>query len=95
MRLNVRAFALACGLLWGVAVLLLTWWIILLDGSSSDPTFLGRVYRGYEITPLGSVIGLLWALADGAIGGAIIAWLYNTLGGSRAVAREAPCQAEG
>ena len=83
MRLNVRAFALACGLVWGVGLFLLTWWIILFDGSSSSPTFLGRVYRGYEMTPVGSLIGLLWGLVDGAIGGAILAWLYNTLGGSR------------
>jgi len=86
MRLNVRAFALACGLLWGVGLFLLTWWIILLDGSSSSPTFLGRVYRGYEMTPVGSLVGLLWGLFDGAIGGAILAWLYNALGGSRSVA---------
>ena len=83
MRLNVRAFALACGLLWGAGLFLLTWWIILFDGPSSDLTFFGRVYRGYEVTPVGSVVGLVWALVDGAIGGAIFAWLYNALGGSR------------
>ncbi len=86
MRLNVRAFALACGLVWGVGLFLLTWWIILFDGSSSSPTFLGRVYRGYEMTPVGSLIGLLWGLVDGAVGGAILAWLYNALGGSRSAA---------
>ena len=89
MKLDVRAFALACGLLWGACILLLTWWVILLDGPSSAPTFLGRVYRGYEMTPLGSIIGLVWALVDGAIGGAILAWLYNTLRGSKSAARGA------
>ena len=79
MRIEIRAFALACGLLWGAAVFLVTWWIILLDGSSSDPVFLGRIYRGYAVTPIGSVVGLAWALVDGAIGGAILAWLYNSL----------------
>ena len=83
MRLNVRAFALTCGLLLGVGLFFLTWWIIWFDGPSSDPTFLGRVYRGYEVTPVGSVVGLVWALIDGAIGGAIFAWLYNSLRGSR------------
>lgn len=79
MKLNVKAFALACGLLWAACLFLCTWWIILLDGSSADPTFIGRVYRGYAVTPLGSLIGLAWGLIDGAIGGAIFAWLYNTL----------------
>ena len=79
MKLNVKAFALACGLLWGVGLLLITWWIILFDGQHTGQLFLGRIYRGYTITPLGSVIGLAWALVDGIIGGAVLAWLYNKL----------------
>ncbi|MBN2170615.1 MAG: bacteriophage holin [Candidatus Krumholzibacteriota bacterium] len=89
MRLNVRAFALACGLLWGVGLFLATWWIILFDGASSGSLFLGRLYRGYTVTPIGSLIGLVWALVDGFIGGALLAWLYNLLGGSRAAASKA------
>jgi len=83
MKLNVKAFAIACGLIWGLGLLVLTWWIIAFDGSSQTPTFIGRVYRGYAFTPAGSVIGMLWGLADGAIGGAIFAWLYNRLAGAR------------
>lgn len=79
MKLNVKAFAAACGLLWGLGLLLLTWWIIAFDGSTGEATFIGKVYRGYNISPVGSLIGLVWALPDGAIGGAIFAWLYNTL----------------
>jgi len=79
MKLNVKAFALTCGLVWGLGILVLTWWIIAFEGAARDVTFLGRVYRGYNISPLGSVIGLVWALADGAIGGAIFAWLYNLI----------------
>jgi hypothetical protein len=79
MKLDVKAFALACGLVWGAVLFLSTWWLIALDGSSLDITFLGRVYRGYTITPLGSVIGFIWALVDGIIGGAILAWVYNKL----------------
>ena len=77
MKLNVKAFALTCGLVWGVALFLLTWWIITFDGSTSDPGLIGRLYRGYRITPAGSFIGLLWAFGDGLIFGAIFAWLYN------------------
>ncbi len=54
-----------------------TWWIIALDGSSDGATFIGSLYRGYSITPLGSIIGLAWAAVDGLVGGAIFAWLYN------------------
>ncbi|MHC4193491.1 MAG: bacteriophage holin [Planctomycetota bacterium] len=77
MKLNWRALALTCGLVWGIGILLITWWIIAFDGTTEYATFLGRVYRGYNISPLGSVIGLVWGLLDGAIGGAIFAWVYN------------------
>ena len=79
MKLNVKAFALACGLVWGVGLFLLTWWIIALDGATGEITFLGRIYRGYNISPVGSIVGLVWALIDGAIAGAIFAWLYNLI----------------
>ncbi len=81
MRLNVRAFALTCALVWGLGLFFLTWWIIAFDGATGEATFVGRIYRGYTLSPMGSVVGLLWALADGLIGGAIFAWLYNVLAG--------------
>ncbi len=85
MKLNVKAFSLTCGLFWGLGLFFLTWWIILFEGSTNDITFIGRCYRGFNISPLGSVIGLIWAFADGAIGGAIFAWLYNLIAGKSKV----------
>ena len=79
MKLTIKAFALACGLVWGLGLFLLTWWIIAIEGVTEEVPFIGRIYRGYNITPLGSFIGLIWALIDGAIGGAIFAWLYNLI----------------
>jgi hypothetical protein len=77
MQLNVRAFSVTCGLIWGFGLLFITWWIIFFDGASGAPTLLGKVYRGYNISIGGSLIGFVWALVDGVIGGAIFAWLYN------------------
>ena len=79
MKLNVKAFALAFGLVWGLGLFILTWWIIAFEGVTNEITVIGRLYRGYNISPLGSVIGLIWALVDGSIGGAIFAWLYNLI----------------
>lgn len=79
MKLNVKAFALTCALLWGIGLFVLTWWIIAFDGSTGEITLIGHVYRGYSISPLGSVIGLSWAFVDGGIGGAVFAWLYNLI----------------
>ena len=79
MKLNVKAFALTFGLIWGFGLFFLTWWIIVFDGATGEVTMIGRLYRGYSISPIGSVIGLIWAFVDGLIGGALLAWLYNML----------------
>ena len=79
MKLNVKAFALVCGLIWGFGLFVLTWWIIAFDGATGEVTMIGRFYRGYTITPIGGVICLVWAFFDGLIGGAIFAWLYNRI----------------
>jgi hypothetical protein len=77
MKLDVRAFAITCSLIWGFGLFFLTWWIIMFDGPTGEVTLIGHLYRGYSISPMGSVIGLLWALVDGFVGGAVFAWLYN------------------
>ena len=81
MKLNVKAFALTCGIIWGFGLFFLTWWIIAFDGITGEPTMIGRLYRGYSISPGGSLIGFVWASIDGLIGGAVFAWLYNWLAG--------------
>ena len=88
MKLNVKAFALTCGLLWGFGIFFLTWWIIAFDGATGEPTLIGRLYRGYSISPVGSFIGLVWAFFDGLALGALFAWVYNG-----AAARTSPKEA--
>jgi len=89
MRLDVKAFALACGLVWGIGLFLGTWWIIALDGATGQVPFIGQIYRGYNISPVGSIVGLAWALIDGIIGGAIFAFLYNIIAGRSSNKEEA------
>lgn len=79
MRLNIRAFSITCALIVGLGLFVMTWWIILFNGASGEKTFIGNVYRGYNISPLGSLFGLIWGLVDGFVGGFIFAWLYNTI----------------
>jgi len=79
MKLNIKAFALACGLMWGFGLFALTWWIIAFEGATREVTMIGWLYRGYSVSPAGSFIGLVWAFADGLVGGLVFAWLYNLL----------------
>lgn len=81
MKLNVKALALTAGIIWGFGLFFLTLWIMLFDGASGNITFIGHIYRGYNISFTGALIGLVWGFFDALIGGAIFAWLYNWLTG--------------
>jgi hypothetical protein len=86
MRFNVTALALTAGLLWGAAVLVVA--IANLMWPGYGRAFLdlcASIYPGYRPgVGMGSVItGTLYGLVDGAIGGAVFAWLYNLLAGGR------------
>lgn len=79
MNLNVKAFGLTCGIIWGLGLFFITWWIIAFSGATGETTLIGRLYIGYRISPAGSIIGLVWAFVDGLIGGLVFAWLYNLI----------------
>jgi hypothetical protein len=81
MKLNVKSFALTCGLFLGFGILFLTLWYILFEGANGHVTFIGKIYRGYNISLSGGLIGLVWGFFDGLISGFIFAWLYNLLAG--------------
>jgi len=83
-KLSVKSFALASGITWGILVFVLTWWLIIIEGPGHGDMLLERMYIGYSITPGGSLMGLLWGFFDGAIIGALFAWLYNVLGSAEA-----------
>lgn len=88
MKLDTRAFALTCGLIWGFGLMVLTWWIMIFEGATYEATLIGKIYRGYSISFIGSIIGLVWGIVDGTIGGAIFAWLYNKLNKTEEIAIE-------
>ena len=83
MKLNIKAFALTFGLIWGFGIFFLTWWVILFEGSTHDLMVLGHLYRGYNISPMGSVVGMVWGFFDGFGGGLLFAWLYNRLASAK------------
>ena len=75
--LSIRSVALTLGIMGGVSMFLLAWWLIIIGNAEGPTTLLERMYIGYSFTPLGSVIGAIWGFVDFGIGGAIFAWLYN------------------
>ncbi len=82
MKFNLRALALACGILWSVAVLAVL--LVNLGCHNYAQNFLelmASIYPGYHAnhSVVQVVIGTLYAASDGLIGGAAFGWLYNRL----------------
>jgi hypothetical protein len=82
MQFNLRALMLTTGLLWGGAVLLVAIANLIWTGyGAAFLQLVASIYPGYQAgTGIGSVVLVtIYAFIDGAIGGAIFGWLYNTL----------------
>ena len=91
MKLNVKACAFACAVLWGLGLLLITWWLILFgEANEQTATLISQVYIGYSISAGGSLVGFFWGFVDGLFGGFFFAWLYNLLADRFADAEPAP-----
>jgi len=78
-KLNVKAFALAGGILWGASMFILTWLEIAGYGSVVASIMVKSYYIGYSVTPIGSVIGAVYGFVDAGIGCGIFALIYNKL----------------
>jgi len=77
MKINIKALALSIGIVWGLAVFLLTVWFLIMGYSGDLLAKLGSVYLGYSVSWLGAFIGLIYGFVDGLIGGALLGFFYN------------------
>lgn len=89
MELRKRALGIAVGLVWGLTIMLATWWLLLNNATGETISKLSKIYLGYSYTWGGAVIGLLWGFVDGFIGGFLIAWIYNLVNKSLSKAKAA------
>ena len=75
--MNPKAFGMAIGVLWGLAMFLMTI-INTMNGYASDFLIvMAGIYPGFSLTYFGAVIGAIYGFVDGFVGGWFFAWLYN------------------
>ena len=79
IKLNVVGFGIILGCTWGSCVFMLS-----LASRSSQRAegvvhLFAKVYRGFDKTLLGGLMGAVWGFFDGAVSGLLIAWIYNTI----------------
>ena len=77
MKINTKALALSIGIIWGLAIFLLTVWFLIMGYDGNLLAKLGSVYLGYSVSWLGAFIGFIYGFIDGLIGGALLGFLYN------------------
>ncbi|MGH9498280.1 MAG: bacteriophage holin [Terriglobales bacterium] len=80
MKFSTKGLALASGILWGLAMLVMG--LANLIWGSYGQQFLqtmSSVYPGYHATRSVAevIVGTLYGAVDGFFGGAVFAWLYN------------------
>lgn len=87
MRLSSTALACALGLIWGGGIFVVG--LAHLVWPAYGGAFLdlaASIYPGYHVGGFGEVVvGTAYGLVDGAVGGAIVAWVYNRVSASQTV----------
>lgn len=76
-KLNIKALALAGGITCAGCMACLGWAARFCGWGNELVEVMSSFYIGYAPTIKGGGIGALWGFADGAIAGALIAFIYN------------------
>jgi hypothetical protein len=85
VRLNATANATVLGIVTGLAVFVATNWLVLKGGPVVGPhlALLSQFFIGYEVSFLGSLIGLAYGFVSGFLLGYSVSNLYNRIAGLR------------
>jgi hypothetical protein len=80
-RLNAMLHGIVTGLVVGLAIFVATNWLVLKGGDVVGPhlALLGQFFIGYQVTFLGSIVGLAYGFVTGFVLGYGVAALYNWL----------------
>lgn len=77
MKLNPKALGLACGILWGAALWLVTIISVMNGYAAEFLKIIANIYPGYSVSGMGSIVGAIYGFVDGFVGCYVFAWLYN------------------
>ena len=80
MCLSPIRLGLAGGILWGLAMFFITLLSLHTGYAEHFCKMMETLYLGYEVSTIGSLIGLVYGFVDAFVGLCIFAWLYNKLG---------------
>lgn len=81
LRLNAIVQGAVCGFIGGLGLFIATLWLVIKGGDVVGPrlSLLNQFFPGYQVTVLGSFIGMLYGALVGFIVGYLVAIIYNWL----------------
>ena len=82
MKLDVKAFAKALGLVWGLILLIMSW-CAAMGWQVGTVEVLKSSYVGMESTFVGGLIAFAWGFVAGFVSGYALAYFYNRLAGKK------------
>jgi len=77
MEIRKRALGIATGLVFGLAMLLGTWWLLLWGSQGGIMSRATTLFIGYSYSWGGAIMGFVWGFIWGFIAGMLIAWFYD------------------
>jgi hypothetical protein len=83
MKWDTKRAAMTGGIVWGVALFVVTLISIPTGYAMSFLQSIASVYPGYSVSVTGSIVGLIYGFLDVFIGVYITVWVYKQLGKSK------------
>ncbi len=80
MKLSIKGMALAMGMVWALSMLV-TGLAAMHGMGGMFVEVMSSMYKGYDASIKGALIGTGWGFVDGLIGGALLAFFYNKCSG--------------
>lgn len=80
MKISVTGLAFALAIVWSLSILL-TGISAMYGYGGLFVEVMASMYKGYTPGVRGALVGAAWAFADGFIGGAALAFIYNKCSG--------------
>ena len=77
-KLSIKGLAVALGATWSLGVLF-AGWASMFGWCGKFVEVMGSIYIGYGSSFTGALIGAVWGFFDGAVGGLVIALIYNAV----------------
>jgi len=76
-KLSPLAMGLSIGIIWSLSFVSFCILNIYFGYGAGVISALSALYIGFDLTPVGVLIGMVWAFLDAFLGGLILAFIYN------------------